>query len=39
MNFVTAGPQIVEAALAGADTVYIMGPVNIFLFPVWPAGD
>ena len=35
VNFVTAGPQIVEAALAGADTVYIMGPVNTFVFSLY----
>jgi hypothetical protein len=28
VNFVTAGPQILEANLAGSDTVYIMSPVN-----------
>ena len=35
VNFVTAGPQILEANLAGADTVYIMSPVNTFVFSLY----
>jgi ABC-type nitrate/sulfonate/bicarbonate transport system substrate-binding protein len=35
VNFVTAGPQVLEANLAGADTVYIMSPVNTFVFSVY----
>ncbi len=35
VNFVTAGPQILEAALAGSDAVYIMGPLNIFVLSVY----
>ena len=35
VNFVTAGPQILEANLAGADTVYIMSPVNRFVFSLY----
>src|SRR5678816_1234665 len=30
VQFVTAGPQIVEAALAGADTIYIMCPCLLY---------
>lgn len=35
VQFVTAGPQILEAALAGSDTVYIMGPVNSFVLSLY----
>ncbi|HWX77377.1 MAG TPA: ABC transporter substrate-binding protein, partial [Candidatus Acidoferrales bacterium] len=35
VQFVTAGPQIVEAALAGADTVYIMCPINSFVLSLY----
>jgi len=35
VNFVTAGPQILEANLAGSDTVYIMSPVNSFVFSLY----
>jgi NitT/TauT family transport system substrate-binding protein len=35
VNFVTAGPQILEAALAGSDTVYIMGPLNTFVISLY----
>lgn len=35
VNFVTAGPQIVEANLAGSDTVYIMSPINTFVFSLF----
>ncbi len=35
VNFVTSGPQIVEANLAGSDTVYVMSPVNTFVFSVY----
>jgi NitT/TauT family transport system substrate-binding protein len=35
VQFTTAGPQIVEAALAGADTVYIMGVINTFVLSIY----
>lgn len=35
VNFVTAGPQILEAALAGSDAVYIMGPLNSFVLSLY----
>ena len=35
IQFTTAGPQIIEANLAGADTVYILNPVNTFVFSVY----
>lgn len=35
IQFATAGPQIVEANLAGADTVYILSPVNTFVFSLY----
>src|SRR5947208_7825997 len=35
VQFVTAGPQILEAALAGSDTVYIMGPINSFVLSLY----
>ena len=35
VNFVTAGPQILEANLAGADTVYIMAPLNTFVLSLY----
>jgi NitT/TauT family transport system substrate-binding protein len=35
VQFVTAGPQILEAALAGSDTVYIMGPINNFVLSLY----
>ncbi len=35
VNFVTAGPQILEAALAGSDAVYIMGPLNTFVLSLY----
>jgi ABC-type nitrate/sulfonate/bicarbonate transport system substrate-binding protein len=35
VNFATAGPQILEANLAGSDTVYIMSPVNNFVFSLY----
>jgi NitT/TauT family transport system substrate-binding protein len=35
VNFVTAGPQILEANLAGSDSVYIMSPVNAFVFSLY----
>jgi NitT/TauT family transport system substrate-binding protein len=35
VNFVTAGPQILEAALAGSDSVYIMGPLNTFVLSLY----
>ena len=39
VNFVTAGPQILEANLAGSDTVYIMSPVNTFVFSLYSKPD
>ena len=35
IQFTTAGQQIVEANLAGADTVYILSPVNTFVFSLY----
>ena len=35
IQFTTAGPQIIEANLAGADTVYILSPVNTFVFSIY----
>jgi NitT/TauT family transport system substrate-binding protein len=35
IQFTTVGPQVVEAALAGADTVYIMGVVNSFVLSMY----
>jgi ABC-type nitrate/sulfonate/bicarbonate transport system substrate-binding protein len=35
VQFVTAGPQILEAALAGSDSVYIMGPINSFVLSLY----
>lgn len=35
IHFTTAGPQIIEAQLAGADTVYILNPTNTFVFSVY----
>jgi NitT/TauT family transport system substrate-binding protein len=35
VDFVTAGPQILEAALAGSDTVYVMGPLNTFVLSLY----
>ena len=35
VQFATAGPQILEANLAGADTVYIITPVNNFVFSLY----
>jgi NitT/TauT family transport system substrate-binding protein len=35
IQFTTAGPQIIEANLAGADTVYILCPVNTFVFSLY----
>src|SRR5207237_9841006 len=31
VHFVTDGPQILEAAVAGSDTVYRMRPINTFV--------
>jgi NitT/TauT family transport system substrate-binding protein len=39
VNFVTAGPQILEANLAGSDTVYILSPVNSFVFSLYTKPD
>jgi NitT/TauT family transport system substrate-binding protein len=35
IQFTTAGPQIIEANLAGSDTVYILSPVNTFVFSLY----
>jgi ABC-type nitrate/sulfonate/bicarbonate transport system substrate-binding protein len=35
IQFTTVGPQVVEANLAGADTVYIMGVVNSFVLSMY----
>ena len=35
IHFTTAGPQIIEANLAGADTVYILNPVDTFVFSIY----
>jgi len=35
VQFVTAGPQILEASLAGADTVYILCPLNSFVLSLY----
>ena len=35
VQFTTAGPQILEAALAGADTVYILCPINNFVLSMY----
>ena len=35
VHFVTAGPQILEANLAGSDTVYIMCPINSFVLSLY----
>jgi ABC-type nitrate/sulfonate/bicarbonate transport system substrate-binding protein len=39
VNFVTAGPQILEAALAGSDAVYIVGPLNSFVLSLYSKPD
>ena len=39
VQFTTAGPQILEAALAGADTVYIMCPINTFVLSLYGRPD
>jgi ABC-type nitrate/sulfonate/bicarbonate transport system substrate-binding protein len=39
IHFTTAGPQIIEANLAGADTVYILNPVNTFVFSIYSKPD
>jgi len=35
IHFATTGPQVLEANLAGADTVYILSPVNTFVFSIY----
>ena len=35
IHFTTVGPQVVEASLAGADTVYIMGVINSFVLSMY----
>jgi NitT/TauT family transport system substrate-binding protein len=39
IQFTTTGPQIIEANLAGADTVYILSPVNTFVFSLYSKPD
>ena len=39
VQFVTAGPQILEAALAGADTVYIICPINNFVLSLYGRAE
>jgi ABC-type nitrate/sulfonate/bicarbonate transport system substrate-binding protein len=39
VQFTTAGPQILEAALVGADTVYIMCPINNFVLSLYGKPD
>jgi NitT/TauT family transport system substrate-binding protein len=35
LQFATTGPQALEAALAGSDTVYILGPINTFILSIY----
>lgn len=35
IHFTTVGPQIIEANLAGADTVYVWNPTNSFVFSIY----
>lgn len=35
IHFSTTGPQAIEAALSGADTVYILGPLNAFVLSLY----
>lgn len=35
IHFATTGPQVLEANLAGADTVYILNPINSFVFSIY----
>lgn len=35
VQFSTTGPQALEAALAGSDTVYVLGPINTFVLSVY----
>ena len=35
IEFTTTGPQVLEANLAGADTVYILSPINSFVFSIY----
>jgi NitT/TauT family transport system substrate-binding protein len=35
VQFATTGPQALEAALAGSDTVYILGPINTFVLSIY----
>lgn len=39
VDFATAGPQVLEAALAGSDTVYILGPINSFVLSIYGKPD
>ena len=35
IHFTTTGPQVLDANLAGADTVYILSPLNSFVFSLY----
>ena len=35
VHFSTTGPQALEAALAGSDTVYVLGPINAFVLSIY----
>lgn len=35
IQFSTTGPQVIDAALSGADTVYILGPINSFVLSIY----
>ena len=39
IQFSASGPQILEAALSGADTVYIMFPINTFVLSLYGRPD
>ena len=39
VQFVTTGPQAVEAVLAGSDAVYILGPINSFVLSIYGRPD
>ena|SRR2546422_7873622 len=39
VNFSTTGPQALEAALAGSDTVYILGPINSFVLSIYGRSE
>ncbi|MBI2369888.1 MAG: ABC transporter substrate-binding protein, partial [Deltaproteobacteria bacterium] len=35
VQFSTTGPQVLDAALSGADTAYILGPINTFVLSIY----